>query len=67
MVGERECPPPRAAEPERNKFTVISREPGETTIAAQDRGDLPSLGQPEDGAPGLSLGLGLALALRLKL
>ena len=67
MVGEREYTALRAAEPERNKFTVISGEPGEPTISAQGRGDVPGLERPDDDAPALSLGLGLALALRLKL
>lgn len=67
MVGEREYTALRAAEPERNKFTVISREAAESTIPAAGRGDLPSLARPDDGAPALSLGLGLTLALRLKL
>ena len=67
MVGEREYTSLRAAEPERNKFTVISREPGDSTIAANGRADLPDPAQDEEGAPALSLGLGLALALRLKL
>lgn len=66
MIGEREYAALRATEPERNKFTVISREAEETTNSVKDRGDLPGLGHREDGASSLSLGLALTLALRLK-
>jgi hypothetical protein len=67
MVGELEYTPLRTAEPELNKFTVISREAGKTTIPTQGRAELPGLGQAAQRAPALSLGLGLTLALRLKL
>ncbi|HZP51664.1 hypothetical protein [Actinocrinis sp.] len=66
MVGEREYTPLAAAEPELNKFTVISRTAAETTKAVRVRDDLPDFRQPDDPAPALGLGLGLALALRLK-
>jgi len=66
MIGEREYPALRATEPERNKFTVISREAGESTNSVEGRGDLPGPGRPDDDAPALSLGLALTLALRLK-
>jgi hypothetical protein len=66
MVGEREYTPLAAAEPERNKFTVISRAAGETAKAVRLHDDLPDFRRPDDPAPALGLGLGLALALRLK-
>lgn len=67
MVGEREYTAHTATEPERNKFTVISRANGETAKSGPPRADLPDFGRPEDGAPALGLGLGLALTLRLKM
>lgn len=66
MVGEREYPALAAAEPEQNKFTVISRADRETAKPAAARADLPEFGRSGDCAPALGLGLGLALTLRLK-